>query len=91
MAQRGRPKVEELPPKSVFNKVYTNDDGSKETWHYDLNKFPNGPLKVEISYPTKYESFEDKNAKLPPTKRKYLNPSTNKYVGYGRAKQLGLI
>jgi hypothetical protein len=31
------------------------------------------------------------NAKLPATKRQYLNPATKTYVSYARAKQLGLI
>ena len=31
------------------------------------------------------------NAKLPATKRQYLNPATKTYISYARAKQLGLI
>jgi hypothetical protein len=31
------------------------------------------------------------NAKLPATKRRYLNPASNTYVSYARAKQLGII
>jgi hypothetical protein len=88
---RGRPPINDTPPPRKYTRVFSNLDGGSETWHYDLDKFSNGPIKVEITYLTKYESFEDKNAKLPPTKRKYFNPTTEKYVGYGRAKQLGLI
>lgn len=31
------------------------------------------------------------NAKLPVTKRQYLNPATKTYISYARAKQLGII
>jgi hypothetical protein len=37
------------------------------------------------------ESFEEKNARLPKTQRKYFNPENQKWIGYGRAKQLKLI
>jgi len=46
---------------------------------------------VDISYPSTYVSFDDEQAELPPTQRKYLNPNNGKWVAYGRAKQLGLI
>jgi hypothetical protein len=91
MAGRGRPKIDDTPPPRQYTRVFKDAEGMVETWHYNLDKFANGPIKVDITYPTKYESFEDTNAKLPPTQRKYYNPSTEKYVGYGRAKQLGLI
>ena len=51
----------------------------------------NGPIKVDISYPNAYVSFEEEEEKLPASKRKYLNPNNGKLVGYFRAKQLGLI
>jgi len=89
--KRGRPKIDDTPPPRQFTKVYSYDDGATETWHYNLDKFPNGPFKVEMKYSTSHMSFEEQNALLPKTQRKYFNPSNNKYVGYGRAKQLGLI
>jgi len=91
MSQRGRPKIEEREPQRIFSKTYVDDDGVKEIWYYNLDKFLNGPVKVDIIYPAKYKSFVEINEELPPTKRKYFNPETEDYVGYGRAKQLGLI
>ena len=89
---RGRPKlIEEVPPPRVFNKVFEYDDGTTETWFYNLDKAPNGPFKVDIKYSTKHLTFEEQNALLSKTQRKYYNPANDKDVGYGRAKQLGLI
>ena len=88
---RGRPPLEDIPPPRQFTRQYTNEDGSMETWHYNLDKFPNGPFKVDITAPVIKETWEEKNARQPKTKRKYFNPANNKWVGYGRAKQLGVI
>ncbi len=44
-----------------------------------------------MTAPITNETWEEKNAKLPKTKRKYFNPANNKWIGYGRAKQLGVI
>ena len=66
----------------------------KHLYHYDLDKFPNGPYKTEIVYPEGYKTINDDiasaNKGLPITKQMFLNPANNKYVGYGRAVQLGL-
>ena len=43
---RGRPPIDDIPPPRQFTRQYNNDDGSVETWHYNLDKFPNGPFKV---------------------------------------------
>jgi len=91
MASRGRPSLEDTPPPRKFTRQYTSEDGSVETWHYDLDYFANGPFKVEVTAPVIKETWEEKNAKLPKTKRKYFNPENSKWVGYGRAKQLGLL
>ena len=88
---RGRPPLEDTPPLRQFIRQYKSEDGSVETWHYDLDYFPNGPYKVEITSPAIKETWEERNAKLPKTKRKYFNPANDKWVGYGRAKQLGVI
>ena len=89
---RGRPKLaEEIPPPRQFTKVYENSDGTTETWHYNLDKAPNGPFKVDIKHSTSHLTFEEQNALLSKTQRKYHNPANDKYVGYGRAKQLGLL
>ena len=88
---RGRPKIEDTPPPRQFTREFTGEDGSVETWHYDLDYFANGPFKVEVTSPTVKETWEEKNAKLPKTQRKYFNPANSKWIGYGRAKQLGVI
>lgn len=87
----GRPsetKIEDQPRK--FTQTYTDEEGYSQTWHYDLDKSPNGPMMVEIFYPEGYFKDEDKE-NLPKTKRKYLNPANGKMVAYTRAKELGLI
>ena len=89
--KRGRPKIDDTPPPRQFTKVYSYDDGATETWHYNLDKFPNGPFKVDITAPVIKETWEEKNARQPKTLHKYFNPVNNKWVGYGRAKQLKLI
>jgi hypothetical protein len=87
----GRPsesKSEDQPRQ--FTQTYTDEEGYSQTWHYDLDKSPNGPMMVEIFYPEGY--FEDeKEENLPKTKRKYLNPANGKMVNYQRAKELGIV
>jgi hypothetical protein len=94
MAQRGRPKLpEDKPPQRKFTKTYVNDDGVVTHWKYDLDKFPNGPISVDVNYPKDYFPeiplvlYEDE----PLTKRMFWNDKTEKYVGYQRAKQLGIV
>jgi hypothetical protein len=48
--RRGRPKdvsIEEKPRK--FTRVY-EDELTTETWTFDLDKNPNGPVLVDIKY-----------------------------------------
>jgi len=51
------------------------------------------PKKEQIVEETVVEKFDKPidNDSLPKTKRKYFNPENNKWIGYGRAVQLGLI
>jgi hypothetical protein len=51
----------------------------------------NRMTSVELDYPSGYKTFEEEQEELPITKRKYLNEETGDWVGYGRAKQLGII
>ena len=51
----------------------------------------NGPVLVELDYPEDYEGFDEIQEKLPITQRQYVNPESGDLVGYGRAKQLGII
>ena len=94
---RGRPHDTSNDAKvSKFSVVYENKDGTKDTWTYDLNKQPNGPLSVEIWYPknynfgTKEQDLVKKFKNAPLTQRKWMAPS-GKLVSYQRAKVLGLI
>ena len=40
---------EPLEPATKFTRVYVSED-STATWHFDLTKSQNGPIKVEIEY-----------------------------------------
>ena len=47
---RGRPKnIEPVEQPRKFVRVY-EDENTVETWKYDLNKFINGPIEVDIKY-----------------------------------------
>ena len=48
--RRGRPKeiVQEEKPRK-YTKTYEDED-TTETWVFDLDKFPRGPISVEIKY-----------------------------------------
>ena len=70
MAGRGRPPIEDTPPPRQFTKQYTDEDGSVTTWHYNLDKFPNGPFKVEITAPVVKETWEEQNARKSKTQLK---------------------
>ena len=52
MATRGRPPIDDAPPPRKYTRVFKDYDGSVSTWYYDLDKFANGPIKVEITSPT---------------------------------------
>jgi hypothetical protein len=94
---RGRPKTNDKPLEGKYKRVYTDEDGTIMTWHYDTDRTTNGPVKVDISYPKGYdfrtidERLCDENKELPKTRRKYLNPANDKLVGYTRARALGII
>jgi hypothetical protein len=92
MVKRGRPKSPiQVEQSAKHTREITHDDGIKQIWKYDSKKSTRGPVSVEILYPSNYVSLEQEQEKLPVSKRKYLSPITGKWVGYGRAKQLGLI
>jgi hypothetical protein len=76
-----------------FKREYINDDGSKDVWHFDLNKSTNGPILVELSYARGTKTFEQEQDQkgLHKTKQKYLNEKNGKYVSYQRAKALGIV
>jgi hypothetical protein len=61
--RRGRPAAiiqEEAPRK--FTRVY-EDEYAVETWTFDINKFRNGPILVEIKYKVGAEKAIKLNAK----------------------------
>jgi len=77
-----------------FTREYVDHTGRRSVWTYDLNKFPNGPIKTEHFTPKSLDQPDEDdptNESIPKTKRKYLNPENGKLVGYTRAVQLGLI
>lgn len=84
---RGRPPNEEPVRPKKWTREFEDSEGNISTWYYDVDKFPNGPYKVEVDNVV----VEIKNEDLPLTQRKFLNPANGKMVGYGRAKQLKLI
>lgn len=100
--RRGRPKIgreEDLPKK--FTKIFKDKD-LISTWKYDLDLSPNGPIEVNNEWINEPEGdnilkiIKVDNSKynindIPKTKRRYLNPNNGKYVGYTRAKMLGLV
>jgi hypothetical protein len=92
MSKRGRPKSSRQDDNPIkFTREIIYEDGVKLLWTYDLSKRKFGPIKVEIAYPSSYNTFEEEQELLPMSKRKFLNLNTGKWVSYGRAKQLGLI
>jgi hypothetical protein len=47
---RGRPKeIEIMEPPRKYTRVF-EDEYAVETWHYNLDKFRNGPILVDIKY-----------------------------------------
>jgi hypothetical protein len=53
---RGRPKEPELVVKTKYTQTSYEvpskpELGWKSVWHYDLDKFTNGPIKTEMTYP----------------------------------------
>lgn len=96
--KRGRPP--KSPPQIInepesdpnkFTRIIEYNDGVVVTWVYNLKTFNKGPIQINIEYPSKYTTLEDEQDVLPVTQRKYLNPNNGKWIGYSRAKQLGLI
>jgi len=80
---RGRPK-ENIEIKKKFTRVYYDfpskpELGGKSVWHYDLDKYPNGPYLVEHFDPTfdKLEKLYNKLERL----------QTPKYHENGRKKR----
>ena len=73
--RRGRP-AENNEPILKYTQVFESEDGCKEIWIYDKTKYPYGPLSVEIKYPKHYKTFAEEQGN---------------WVGYQRAKALGII
>jgi hypothetical protein len=68
--RRGRP-AEIAPQESLrkYTKIYDREDVT-ETWIYDLDKHPNGPISVDI----KYKNGADKNwAKMQKEQKRYAS------------------
>jgi hypothetical protein len=73
-------------PIKVYTQEFVCPWGVKTTYFYDKNKFPNGPIKVEIEYPKTWKSdseeLDERQKDMPITKRKYYHPETGDLVGY---------
>ena len=79
-----------------YVKVFTCElTGIKTTYTYNGASIVNGIIKAEFEYPKEYlDDFAKKEKiknNLPKTKQMFLNPATEKEVGYYRAKNLGLV
>jgi len=88
-------KQEEEILRTKFTRTSTNREGVTSVWTYDLDKFANGPISVELIYPASFKLPEEKlmmeNKDKPRSEQKFLNPNNGKLVGYYRAKTLGII
>jgi hypothetical protein len=81
--RRGRPKeiINEQPPRK-FIRVY-EDELTTETWKFDLDKFANGPIEVDIKYKTgaektlKLRAKEAKQEKKIAKQMKKINEKQN--------------
>ena len=60
---RGRPKEIPTEPKPTKFTCIFEDEYSTETWTYDLKKFKNGPINVEIKYKAGAEKAIKQRAK----------------------------
>ena len=54
-----------------FQHVYKDADGSESIWKYDLDRFPNGPISVEIKHSAEYLKNEKERLKLAAAEKKY--------------------
>jgi hypothetical protein len=91
---RGRPKTiltEVKPQSDKFERVYIDEDGTKQIWKYDLTKSKYNPYETTIEYPKGTKSFEQVQELLPKTKRKYIHPDNGKVINYQRAKELRIV
>lgn len=95
---RGRPPIDyttEADKPRQFTRLFTNDDGTKEIWKYDFDKFPHGPIECITEYPKGWKSpsdlIKDANKKLPKSQQTFINPKNGRSIGHFRAKQLGII
>ncbi len=80
-----------IKPKIYQHEFPAGKDGVKSIWYYDwnINKV-NGLVRTENIFPKDFDDTLPDDDSLPLTKRTFLNPANGKYVGYGRAVQLGL-
>ena len=95
MIQRGRPAITPEEVKTKYTREFIDDDGIKSIWKYDLSITTSGPISTEQIFPKNMEipveEEEVANESLPMSKRKFWSETTQKWVGYTRAYNLGLI
>ena len=61
---RGRPKLEVQETPDKYTREYTDIDGVRRVWKFDVNKNDKGPYEVELFYPKGYESPIDREIRL---------------------------
>jgi hypothetical protein len=92
MNKHGRPTSAPMAEKPTkYTREYTSEDGSSEIWYFNSEITQKGPVSVEMKHVKKYKSFDEEQAELPLTKRQFFNEANGKYVGYTRAKALGIL
>jgi hypothetical protein len=65
-------KEEKIAKETKFEWKLSDDDGSYQTWYWDLSKSTHGPVRVEIQYSKEAitEFKDDKKAKRNKKKQK---------------------
>ena len=79
---------------NLITRKWKSDNGDTNILKFDISKSRNNPISTEL-ISVKEEVYIDEpeldNDDLPKTKRKYINPTNGKLIGYARAKNLRLI
>ena len=78
---RGRPPIEDPKPRTKYTQEFTDTDGSVVTWYYDVDKFANGPWKVDVVETVIQESFEEKTLDYLRHNVNTLTPKTRNGLG----------
>ena len=61
-------KEEKIAKETKFEWKLSDDDGSYQTWYWDLSKSTHGPIRVEIQY-SKKQNVTKRNKRLDLSKK----------------------